>query len=57
MLEINILKKEFVTELKAYRKKHLDILDYIALFELDKIIRKYDPNYKNPVQLELEKKK
>ena len=56
MLEINILKKEFVTELIEFRKKHLRFLDYLLLFDLDLMILKYDPDYKNPFQLDLEKK-
>ncbi len=55
MLEINELKKEFVVKLKYFRKRNLDVLDYCALIDLDKIISEYDPEYKNPYQLKLEK--
>jgi len=43
MLEINELKKEFVVKLKYFRKRNLDVLDYCALIDLDKIISEYDP--------------
>ncbi len=50
------IEKEIATKLKEYRKKHLDILDYVALVDLDKLIKEYEPDYMNPVQLELLKK-
>lgn len=56
MLEINELKKEFVVKLKHFRKRNTEVLDYSALFDLDKIISEYDPEYKNPFQLAEEKK-
>jgi len=57
MLEINELKKEFITKLKIFRKQHLLNLDYCALINLDEIIRQYDPEYKKPVSIKRGEKK
>lgn len=47
------LISEFTQKLKEYRKKHLDIMDYISLLDLDMIIKHYDPEYINPAQVKL----